>query len=562
MSLAVEMSHGRVPYRDFFLWSTPLHAFEHLALLELFGPNVLVGHLVGMLSRVATGVLLYAWLSKRAQPALAAMASVAAITVFSDDPADSVFYYHQQAMLYAVAAGYAAACAIDRRASRSGAAVAALAGVLAALSLLTKHTVGSATCAAIAIPLAAACSRDAGSRRFLPVGALLAGIGAPLAAFFVWLAANGALTAFLLSMQVGSSSKGPLATSLTRIVTTPFLEHQNYLTPVVLAVTLAAGVFLFGPRAGAWGRGARSLAATGVVAAGALLAAVHLDRGEWDLRVPQLVAVELGVWGTFAILLVSGWRLLHGDVREVQRFHLALLGFAIAYALALSWGEFEFMALPSFAIVACEAAGARGQEGAGRPWLPVGGVVLACALFAASAEYVKVRKPFDWMGWREAPVEYSQSTSDLKPLAGMEMSSNAAAFFRKVTRRIVAHSNPGDPIFVYPHLPIFYVLADCRPATYAPIHFWDVCPDEVAEVDAEQLLASPPKVIVFVEIPESVVETLEAYFRGGKRSGQRAIDAAISKLSPGYDLVGKEALLDPFMYAVVLARSDKPQPGQ
>src|SRR5262249_39944531 len=87
--------------------------FEHLALLELFGPSVLAGHVVGGLVRIGLGLLVFAWLSRLARAGVAVMASLAALAVFSTDPADVIFYYQQETVFYAVVGGYLLSLALD-----------------------------------------------------------------------------------------------------------------------------------------------------------------------------------------------------------------------------------------------------------------------------------------------------------------------------------------------------------------------------------------------------------------------------------------------------------------
>ena len=559
LSFAVEMSHGRVPYRDFYLWAPPLHVFEHLALLELFGPSVFAGHLVGGRVRGGLGLTVYAWLSRRTQAGVALAASLASLAVFSDDPADVIFYYQQQSVFYAVAAGFLLSRAIDLRGTaRAARGLALAAGFLGALALLSKQTVGALACAALLFTCIAAQRLREGPRCGLAplVGA---GMAVPLAAFFFWLARVDAVGPFAQAMRYGSSSKGPVLVSFTRIVGV-LGEGREY----VAAFCAAGGIAVFlllrhraGPalRRRLGSPGAEVIAAT-VLGVAAVEGALLLGAAAWSDRLPQLVAVELGAWGSLAAVALS----LRAATREglsvdaVQWMHAAILAFAISYGLSLSWGAFELMTCPSFAVAVC-AATARGSGGG---WVRERSAIAGCALFAACAVFTRARLPFDWIWWREPPIAEDVLPSKLPAFAGIRFSEESRAFFEKITDEIDASSKPGDTLFVYPHMPIFHVLADRPPATYSPIGFFDVSPDAIASADAQRLLAAPPKVMVFLQMPPDSVEHFEKLFRGGKRSGQRDIAAAIATLAPGYRLVDRVLMPGTEAPVIVLARRDLP----
>ncbi|MBR1504827.1 MAG: hypothetical protein IJ614_01810, partial [Prevotella sp.] len=58
---------------------------------------------------------------------------------------------------------------------------------------------------------------------------------------------------------------------------------------------------------------------------------------------------------------------------------------------------------------------------------------------------------------------------------------------------------------------------------YAPITWFDVCPDEIAEDVARECFAHPPKMVVWHNMDQENWDTVEKVFRNGQRSGQREI---------------------------------------
>jgi hypothetical protein len=85
-----------------------------------------------------------------------------------------------------------------------------------------------------------------------------------------------------------------------------------------------------------------------------------------------------------------------------------------------------------------------------------------------------------------------------------------------------------DSVFIYSYQPLWYVLANRWPPTYAQVHFFDVAPDDLCRRDAERIVKDRPALIVdFVGDSELWNENL---FRAGKRSGQRDLQDQMYRL--------------------------------
>jgi hypothetical protein len=395
--------------------------------------------------------------------------------------------------------------------------------------------------------------------RFGLAHAVVAGIAPPVAAVLAWLAHAGGLGAFARAMRDASSSKGPLHASLTRIVTV--LVEEPVYTAAFATAAAAALLLAIDGRPGRWlGRRLRLRRPAGGLGSAILLAAVAVG-GVLTMvtvpehtRLPQLVAVELGAWGSLVAAAASIRRLWRGGVsREgLQWLHLTLLSWAIAYALSLSWGAFELMACPAFA--AALAAAATPSIGAGLVRARTAAVLSAAVL--ASALWIRWTLPFYWVFWREAPVAEDKVVPDIPALAGMRLSQASARFYARVTDDIRRSSEPGEALFVSPHLAILHVLADRPPATYSPITFFDVGPDAVAITAAKQLVSSPPRVMVLIELDEVTIAHFERLFRAGRPSGQRELAATLKTLTPLYREIDRVALPGTDVRAHVLVRKD------
>jgi hypothetical protein len=127
-------------------------------------------------------------------------------------------------------------------------------------------------------------------------------------------------------------------------------------------------------------------------------------------------------------------------------------------------------------------------------------------------------------------------------LHGFRLPKDAVRLIDGVTDIIRKRSAPGDAIFTYPSMPLFYYLSGRGSPTYSWSHNIDAVPDALAKSDAAILLRTRPAVIVYYDFPPGFAEWEEALWRGGRPSGQRAIVAAIASLSHEYELAGSFAV--------------------
>ena len=114
------------------------------------------------------------------------------------------------------------------------------------------------------------------------------------------------------------------------------------------------------------------------------------------------------------------------------------------------------------------------------------------------------------------------------------LSRGTATFLDDVTAILRQSTGPDDRILAFPAFQIFYGLADRMPATFAFMHWLDVCPDHLAAADAARILADPPAAIVYMQLPPPAQGALEAQFRQGRPGGQRLLAETIEQLLPRY----------------------------
>ena len=258
-------------------------------------------------------------------------------------------------------------------------------------------------------------------------------------------------------------------------------------------------------------------------------------------EMPAAVAILSGVLVCGAVFARDSLRLVRRGLQACNwdRWFLSGFGFWVAYGLALSWAVYPPMAVPAtgfmmaFLMAACAATPVS-------KWLNVAllGCLLVCAAQATSS---KLHTPFHWSGWKEPDVATATVRSRLPELEGYWLSPETAHFVDTVTGKIQQYSSPRDPVFVAPHMPLFYLLSGRTPPTFAYVHFTDVCPDDIARADARRLLQNPPAVIVYMEPDQAELRESERLFRGGQPSVERDLAAAIQSLTRDYSLVSELA---------------------
>lgn len=551
LELAERLLHGVIPYKDLYVVYTPFYIFKTAILIKLFGPRLEMLRLVEIIYRLILGVILLLWLARIARLRYALLGAIAAIIVFSSDPGDSLTSYHEEAIFWAVIAGFLLSSVNwDQVFRKRDLLLIAAAGLCSSICFFTKQTAGGGVTLAA---LTAIIGLSFGSRRLPAVwqrlGAYIAGWAIPAAALFWWLAAEGALRAFFDAILFdGPSAKGSVGVIFTRVFVArdPVgLAHILYL-PLALACVVVVAILARRAYGGAMSRRPSSNGAAWKLAAIAVLCFAALAAG-YRLGYPHALggqstriitwSVLLGFFGSLG--LVIRWTILlirRGlDATERQGWILALVSVWLAYTLSWSFGAWGPMALPSLGLVVAVLLESLGA-GVGRRVLKYA-VVAVVPLLLLTTEHGKVACPFGWNRWQAPPIRQATAVSDQPILKGIRMDPRIAQVTDEITRTIQTYSRPGEPVFIYAFQPLWYVLADRWPPTFAQVHYFDITPDNICREDTARILkAQPPVFIDFAWDPELLSEG-EKEFRGGKPSGQRYLhDRVYRMLASDYRL--------------------------
>ncbi len=154
---------------------------------------------------------------------------------------------------------------------------------------------------------------------------------------------------------------------------------------------------------------------------------------------------------------------------------------------------------------------------------PIVGIVLLVIAITVIQKQVNL---YQWHGWTcvglgRNDVRYVYS--DIAGLEGYVLDVETEDVYKTIVELIEENTNEDDIVYEFPHIALFNVLTERSMGTYSPVHYFDVCPDEIAVKDADYLDSNPPRMVIWCEFGEDLWNFHEAYYRNGKESGQREI---------------------------------------
>lgn len=548
---AQRILNGDMPYRDFYLFIPPLHPLRIAAEIGLFGNYFIVPQIFGLIERIILFVVLFIWLCRFFPIKDSLVGVLTGAVLYLSDYSETLSSLHHEAVFWAVLAAFCLSNALANPRRRNLWSIAS--GIFAGLALLGKQTSGVGISLAIPTYLFFALYKDGWRVAAKSLAAFTSGFAIPVVAVFWWLAIHQASSAFIEQIFLkGPTSKGSLAQLLVRpLVMT--LEEPYMRRTAFLAVAIVLAVMLL-----IWRNKQRFtrtdspsslttsnsivIATTGgaflAMVAGLLLSHYSTPslQSYFSKMVEQL-PMYISQIGIIALLIYYAQLFMRRKLTDQQK-QIGVFVFtcsAIVLTLSFSWSVYVSMIIPALPfLIALTLSRLQKTKIA---LVAQVAVLAVCALFISVTTWHKLERPYNWAHWIEPNVSQASESSMLPELTGISMSPATKARVERIVGLIQEHSTENEPVFVYPHLPMFYILSHRRPNTFANIHFFDVNPDYIARQDAEKLLQNPPAVIVDFEFTEAQIADNEMLFRGGRPSGQRDISAAIQQLTRDYQLL-------------------------
>lgn len=155
-------------------------------------------------------------------------------------------------------------------------------------------------------------------------------------------------------------------------------------------------------------------------------------------------------------------------------------------------------------------------------------IFIFCILTIFSIMIQRCNFPYHWWGINTLPSimesKYSYSDPNLFGFKGNLKNVNT---MNKIYDLIEKNKKTGDTMYTFPHINYFNVMSKLDTPTFGKVHYFDVCPDKVAVLDADILYKHKPTFLVYQELPEETWKIHEQIFRNGNESGQRKIEEFI-----------------------------------
>lgn len=529
------MNHGQFPYRDFYLFLTPLYVVIMSIFTAIFGYSILYLRIFGILVILLMTYFLYKNLQIIFGSAIAAFVSIVGIIYYQSNNAHITYDFIQFMTLFSLIQSYF----LLKYAQTPDSAIKKytkwlfFAGVFACLAVLTKQSNGTLVTVFSFLGLVIISSLH-GKKELLQASlSYIIGFFIPLLVTVLWLVINGAFIPFYNQVLTDAvMAKG----GTTQIF---FAWFQGILTEnffarfkEIILVILLCGYWVYFPNHDETKLNTITkrifvlIASLGMFLV--VLLPLFIDKKMISIwasfgfnGINNVIVAALAIPFIAILISVISFILKKPINKNLFLFSFVALGFI--YGTGTSAGVTQVGAFAGFCIFIGLMLYYRSILGIGKIF-----IVLFCISFCFMLVETKYEQPYLWWNVTSPDIRTKLFTTNKIPmLEGMYTSEYNIRLIEQVSEEIQKGSKPGDPILTFPNIPVFYLITDRKPPGKALVHWFDFLPDDLAIKEAQVIKQNPPKVIVYLDLGPSVWEAHERLFRNGKPSGQRKVNEAI-----------------------------------
>ena len=540
--------NGLVPYKDFYFFTQPISLII-AQLISKFGDGYMLYRYYGMVERSLLILALYFLVSKHFSPAATFVAIVTSAFLYSSFNIDILYTYYQTTLLLFLLSLICLQFGMD---SRRRWLFDCAAGFFASLAFFTKQSNGLFVSIFVLFIMVWYTS---GEPLYLRVLRFLLGWIIPASIIFGWMIKQQIFSVYISQVFGGISAKGSILGMLfgfwvrhsamqyfgmfvfgvlilymlwikkklficseSRLPSS--LNFNKYLLLLIFPVYIVGG-FLIRPEN-------RVALAINTVGDAYLLLWLYFSffsltiasifiGTKWIFRkkLPFSKPLSELILASFIWIYVTGFS---GQLE----IYATLLGTSIVLAFFLdrvqiNWRPFKLLLLIGSCLV----------------------------LFVCAAK--KNQMPYAWWGWNEEG--HSSSLPSIIPaFKGFILSPSTVEIYDKIYLDILENTTPNDRVYTYPFITLFNYVTNRIQPTFSPVHYFDVCPDYVAVMDAQKLIDDPPKMIIYMEMSPLVFKLHEDVFRNGLPSGQRKLVTAINKIVVEHNYQKIDSFISPGWY--------------
>lgn len=146
-----------------------------------------------------------------------------------------------------------------------------------------------------------------------------------------------------------------------------------------------------------------------------------------------------------------------------------------------------------------------------------------CFIFTIQCAAKKMIYTYNWWGMDESNYwDSRQECTTIPLLKGIQMSQETLDAYETIYEAITQNTTENDSIYCFPQIPIFYNICDRNdPGVTAKVQWFDVASDSTIDHDIETIKSNPPKAILIYETSEYAYASHENLFRSGEVSATR-----------------------------------------
>lgn len=559
-SYATLILNGKIPYKDFYLFLPPLYPLIMAGIISVVGPKIIFLRVIGvaLILLISAGLyLIYARFFNRVAASVAAIvctiyyqSGVAHITYdFTQFMTACAVYTTLLIIINAESTLRFKRCQNKRQdLNLNSFMYILLAGLLCSFTVMIKHSNGSLIFTFSCLAVALSTWPTSTTAMIKSTALFFTGFCLGIIPVFMWLFRYDALQDFYAQVFTGSiNAKGSLPVILFSWI--PHLLTLGYFVQLKKVAILL--LFL-----GYWR---------------IMLGKLSIDNKE--SRLSRFALPLIFILFSLAILmpLTGNTQLLSITSETTTNFYNQIIVIATATS-AILFFYYSFKILyrrshPAWIIIPTMSLGLIFGNGTSAGLSEVGAFLgfglflcyifsirsplhigklfflllsLSLVMFLANKKY---SSPYSWWYINTADIQYAKYSSDIPILEGLRLPEKTVYTFGLIDELIRENTSSDDAILAFPHMPIFYLLANRWTNVKAVVHWPDFLPDKFAEKEARELLDNPPKMIIFAELPETVWLTHEILFRAGHPSGQRLLLEAIKKLTSNKEIYSLKKMI-------------------
>ena len=543
------IQNGRVPYRDFYLYVTPLYPLGLAAFQSIFGEEFILLRILGLVVSVLTTGFLYLVLARIFSITSACLIAIMTSIYIQSGNAYIGYDFLYFFQLFVLISLYLLLIFLDKQVDSSINSKALFltlffSGSFLSLAFLTKQSngalVGFFGCIAAVVAVFHKSSQYS-------IRNLLIFIFGALTPFFligIWLYYAGAMKPFIDQVLFGAiASKGESITKILFGWVGRNASKETIIQILIMALTICLSLDYINAKAPALKRflGSKFSVKQGIsnvkiyfwafCFCGAII--LLIGQNKYFIKLALFLVpwysdykffIQLSLLACLFFIISTLYSLFKSHKFDIPLAIIFLFGIGILFGNGTSADISE---AGTFLIIAVSLGYVANLSKISWITTPIVGVI--CLSFTMALTIKKFESPYHWWSVPTPSIWSSTSQSSLPLLRGMNLSPQSIKLIEEVVKAIQDHSSPSDEVLTFPHIPLFNLLSERWPNSKVLVAWFDILPDNLAIAEADRIKLSPPKVIVNLRLAEFVWREHERAFRKGVM-GQRQIESTIQSL--------------------------------